>query len=103
MKWLSGGLTFVNFATVCALLLGIIAGGLGRGTAIPSIVLGGAIAVLAFVTTRDQGVIESSENKDADAGPRSYRAIWLWLVAACFAMFAIRSFCWLLYIEGDSL
>ena len=41
--------------------------------------------------------------KDAGDGPRSYKAIWLWLVAVCFAMFAIRSFCWLLYVDSDQL
>ena len=29
MKWLAGGLTFVNFATVFGLLLGMLPGGLG--------------------------------------------------------------------------
>ena len=104
MKWLSGGLTFVNFATVCGLLLGMIAGGLGKGTAILSVCLGGAIAVLALVTTQDKERPETPKKKNADANPRrSYKAIWLWLVAACFAIFAIRSFCWLLYLDGDQL
>ena len=40
MKWLSGGLTFVNFATLFGLFLGMIASGLGRGTAILSICFG---------------------------------------------------------------
>ncbi len=33
MKALSAGLTFVNFSTVCALLLGLIDGGLGTASA----------------------------------------------------------------------
>ena len=59
MKWLSGGLTFVNFATLCGLLVGIIAGGLGKGTAILSICLGGAAAILAYVTTRDSEALRN--------------------------------------------
>src|SRR4051812_8935685 len=103
MKWLSAGLTFVNFATLCGLLLGMIAGGLGRGTAILSICLGGAAAVLAYVTTRDPESTRTSENKGTPRGLRKYKAIWLWVAAACFAIFAIRSFCWLLFIDGDQL
>ncbi len=103
MKWLSGGLTFVNFATLCGLLLGMIAGGLGKGTAILSICLGCAFAVLAFITTQDRERFETSQKKEKETNSRSYKGIWLWLVAACFAMFAIRSFCWLLYIDSDQL
>ncbi len=103
MKWLSGGLTFVNFATLCGLLLGMAAGGLGRTTAILSLCFGGVAAILAYVTTRDEDHVETSEVKEPRADRRSYNAIWLWLVAACFVMFAIRSFCWILYIDGDQL
>ena len=32
-----------------------------------------------------------------------YRRFWFWAVAVCFAMFAVRSFCWLLYIDSSEL
>src|SRR5260370_963246 len=32
-----------------------------------------------------------------------YRSVWFWAVAVCFAAFAVRSFCWLLYIDGSEL
>src|SRR5215470_4061038 len=32
-----------------------------------------------------------------------YRRFWLWIIAACFVVFAVRSFCWLLYIDGSEL
>ena len=32
-----------------------------------------------------------------------YRRVWFWAVAVCFAIFAVRSFCWLLYIDGSEL
>ena len=32
-----------------------------------------------------------------------YRRFWFWAVAVCFAVFAVRSFCWLLYIDGSEL
>lgn len=103
MKWLSGGLTFVNFATVCGLLLGMTAGGLGKAPAIISILLGAVIAVVAFVSTRDWQRLRSSEKKQTEGSLRSYKKIWLWLVGACFVMFAVRCFCWVLYFDGDQL
>jgi hypothetical protein len=33
----------------------------------------------------------------------SYGKIWLWLLGLCFLMFAVRSFCWLIYIDGTEL
>jgi hypothetical protein len=35
--------------------------------------------------------------------PWRYGKVWLWLVGICFLMFAVRSFCWLLYIDGSEL
>ena len=35
--------------------------------------------------------------------PWRYGRIWLWLLGVCFLMFAVRSFCWLLYIDGSEL
>ena len=32
-----------------------------------------------------------------------YRHVWFWAMAVCFAVFAVRSFCWLLYIDGSDL
>ena len=32
-----------------------------------------------------------------------YRRVWFWAVAICFAVFAVRSFCWLLYIDSSEL
>jgi len=30
-----------------------------------------------------------------------YRRVWFWAMAVCFAAFAVRSFCWLFYIDGS--
>ena len=35
--------------------------------------------------------------------PTRYGKVWLWLLGACFLMFAVRSFCWLLYIDDEQL
>src|SRR4030095_7793599 len=32
--------------------------------------------------------------------PWRYGKVWLWLLGVCFFMFAVRSFCWLIYIDG---
>src|SRR5207245_2886991 len=32
-----------------------------------------------------------------------YRHVWFWAMAVCLAVFAVRSFCWLLYIDGSDL
>src|SRR6266536_6428585 len=41
--------------------------------------------------------------RGSNPAPWRYRKVWLWLLGACFLMFAVRSFCWLLYIDGDQL
>jgi hypothetical protein len=94
MKWLAGGLTFVNTAAVSALLLGMIGDGLGRVVALLSLGIGLAMGALAFVQTND-------DSPRPQRSPLS-RALF-WAVAACFAFFAFRSFGWLLYIDGNSL
>jgi hypothetical protein len=96
MKWLSAGLIFVNFATVCGLLLGIICGGLNQSIAIASFILGAAAALAAYFYTADAPA-------DQETPCSGYRSLWLWALAACFVMFAVRSFCWLLYIDGEHL
>jgi hypothetical protein len=35
--------------------------------------------------------------------PWRYGKVWIWLLGVCFLMFAVRSFCWLLYIDGSEL
>jgi hypothetical protein len=98
MKWLSAGLTFVNSSTVCGLLLGIVGGGLGPFSAFASLVAGCAAAGFAYFKSSD-----SAEDIATTDGHRKYRNIWLWIMAAIFAIFAVRSFCWLLYIDNEQL
>src|SRR5256886_5714289 len=102
MKWLSAGLTFVNLSVVCGLLLGMVGHGLNALSAALALVCGVAFAVAAGLGTSDP-------DRPAGSGagfskPTSpYGKIWFWLVAAFFALFAVRSFCWLLYIDGSEL
>jgi hypothetical protein len=102
MKWLSAGLTFVNLSVVCGLLLGMAGHGLNSLSAALALVCGGAFGVAAWLGTSDPGKKASSEASLSKTTWR-YEKIWFWLVAAFFALFAVRSFCWLLYIDGSEL
>jgi hypothetical protein len=102
MKWLSAGLTFVNLSVVCGLLLGLVGHGLNVLSAALALVCGFAFAVAAWLGTSDPSKPSSPETESSKA-PRRYGKIWFWLVAAFFALFAFRSFCWLFYIEGGDL
>ena len=117
MKWLSGGVTFVNVAVVAALLIGMTTGGLSRTRAIISLGLGLIIAVLAWRQTRDpdaaplSGSTESRPTRrrgdkgaaQAPVEPNPYRRVWFWLLACAFAFFAFRSFGWIVFIDGGNL
>ena len=108
MKWLSAGLIFVNLSTVCGLLLGMAGNGLNQLSAILSLISGAAFALAAYLGTSDtateQNISNSPAGKFSRASPhKRYRHVWLWAMAACFALFALRSFCWLLYIDGEQL
>ena len=102
MKWLSAGLTFVNLSVVCGLLLGMVGHGLNALSAALALICGVAFAVAAWLGTSDPGKPPGRKTKPPQA-PRRYGKIWFWLVAALFALFAVRSFCWLLYIDGSDL
>jgi hypothetical protein len=117
MKWLSAALTFVNLSVVCGLLLGMVGHGLNALSASLALVCGVAFAVAAWLGTSDpdkQGRSEASLSKqtqrqlqsktpESPPTPWRYRKTWFWLVAAFFALFAVRSFCWLLYIDSGEL
>jgi hypothetical protein len=125
MKWLSAGVTFVNFSTVCGLILGMATNGLALSVAVTSLILGAVAAIFAYLRTSDPktklDILDSTE-LEANLSKRAqrrlrragnlpsasvaickYRNFWTWILAACFAIFAVRSFCWLLYIDGNQL
>src|SRR4029077_12311203 len=102
MKWLSAGLTFVNLSVVCGLLLGMVGHGLNALSAALALLCGLAFAVAAWLGISDPDKPGGSGAKFAKP-TRRYGKIWFWLVAAFFGLFAVRSFCWLLYIDGGDL
>src|SRR2546425_5574088 len=69
MKWLSGGLTFVNFATICGLLIGMLTGGLSTPVAFAALLLAAAFAVLAYLRTTDPK--SQTDDLDGDKSPTS--------------------------------
>src|SRR6266699_3557342 len=120
MRWLSAVLTFVNLSVVSGLVLGMVGRGLHTLSAALALVCGAAFAVAAFLGTSDPRVVEKAVNdrgskrKPRNGSPseeasnsrilaamRRYRHVWFWAMAVCFAMFAVRSFCWLFYIDGS--
>lgn len=126
MKWLSAGLTFFNVSTVGALLLGMLAQGLSKPVALFAVVTALVAAVVAYWVTdpsplrapKPAPVVEPpppvptrKRKRDRRAKdllvivpPRErYRSVWLWLLAICFTIFAVRSFAWLLYVDGNEL
>ncbi|HEU5247105.1 MAG TPA: hypothetical protein VFU09_08455 [Candidatus Udaeobacter sp.] len=115
MKWLSAGLTFVNSSVVCGLLLGMVGHGLNALSAALALLCGVAFAVAAWLGTSNPdkpggskarlsaGAQRRPQSKTSESTPRPqrYGKVWFWLVATFFALFAVRSFCWLLYIDGS--
>src|SRR5437588_3229886 len=104
MKWLSGGLTFVNFATVCGLLIGMLTGGLSTPVAVAALIIAAGFALLAYLRTTDSEPLPQSDALDRDRSKMSkYRKLPIWILAGFFAIFAVRSFCWLLFVDGSEL
>src|SRR5436190_12596471 len=121
MKWVTAGVTFVNLSVVCGLLLGLTGRGLNTVSAALALICGAAFAVAAVLGTRDSAVGQKAANGSAAEEKRGktseteqtqnavptalmrYRRLWFWAVAFCFAIFAVRSFCWLLYIDSSEL
>jgi hypothetical protein len=125
MKLLSAGLTFFNVATVAALVAGMVGNGLSRPVAILSVMIGLVAACIGYWQTEDDTFrpqpaqpaatpVDTSTLSNrarrrlakqaavASTPPNQrYRSIWFWLLAACFTIFAVRSFCWLIYIDNN--
>jgi len=101
MRLLSAGLIYVAVSCVAALLLGEVASGLNPWVSFFSLIVG-AIAALAtffFMPAAPPRPVSSP----MDDPFSKYRSIWLCLVGFVFAMFAIRSFCWILFFTGENI
>src|SRR5438105_2720959 len=102
MKWRSGGLTFVNFATISGLLIGMLTGGLSTPVAFAALILAAAFALLAYLRTSDPKSRTNALDRDRSEASK-YRNLPFWILAGFFTIFAVRSFCWLLFVDGTEL
>src|SRR5439155_14968930 len=100
MKWLSAGVTFVNFTTISGLLLGIVGSGLSYRNAVAALSIGVAAAILACVRTLDTNLepagADSTSSKPSkraqhklqrtgldallSSASTRYRNVWKWLL-----------------------
>src|SRR4029077_2428675 len=123
MKAFSAGLTLVNVAAMAGLLLGIVGGGLDEGFAGLALLLGLAAATYAWISTAPFSSRHDTPLPPPRPLPKSKRArrrmkldtstvpppmirrwpFWACAVGIVFGMFAVRSFCWLLWIDGNNL
>jgi hypothetical protein len=122
MKLFSAGLTFVNVATIAGLLLGVVGRGLDPTLGGFALFLGLVAAVFAWIGTAHFTPRKVIVPPPAAAPlPKSKRArrrmnlveeptvitprpdyrLGTWAIAIVFAMFAVRAFCWLVYVEGN--
>jgi hypothetical protein len=102
MRLLSAGLIYVASSTVAAVLLAEIAGHLNPGVSFFSL-LAGAIAALATFFLMPPAAPRASVSDTRNVALSKYRFIWICLVGFVFAMFALRSFCWILFFAGEHL
>ncbi len=97
MRFLLAGLIYVATSTVTALLLGMNGGGLRFGISLLSLFVGTTAAVTAFFFTPPREVTPIPGERGR------YRSIWLCLAGFVFALFALRSFCWLVFYDGEAI
>ena len=102
MRLLSAGLLYVAISTVMAVLLGENAGGLSPGVSFVSLIAGAATALATFFLMPPPPAQPTLAAAKEDPILK-YRSIWLCLVGFVFAMFAVRSFCWLLFFAGENI
>ena len=102
MRPLSAGLIYVAVSTAAAVLLAEIAGRLNPGVSLFSLMTG-ATAALATFFLMPPAPPRPPVGSTIDDPLSKYRSIWLCLVGFVFTMFAIRSFCWILFFAGDNI
>src|SRR5207249_10848264 len=83
MKWLSGGLTFVNFATISGLLIGMLTGGLRTPVAFSALFLAAAFALFAYLRTSDSKSEADTLDRDTSKASK-YRNLPIWFLYGFF-------------------
>src|SRR5436190_21579768 len=102
MRLLSAGLIYVAVSTVAAILLGEVAGRLNPWVSFFSL-MAGAIAALATFFLMSPALPRTPVSSTIDDPLSKYRPVWLCLLGFVFALFAGRSFCWLLFFANENI
>ena len=102
MRLLSAGLIYVAISTVAAVLLAEVAGRLNPGVSFFSLMAGATAALATFFLMPPPPARTPVSSTTADPILK-YRSVWLCLVGFVFAMFAVRSFCWLLFFASENI
>jgi hypothetical protein len=102
MRLLSAGLIYVAISTVAAVLLAEVAGRLNPSVSFFSLMAGVTAALVTFFLMSPPPARTPVSSTTADPLLK-YRSLWLCLVGFVFAMFAVRSFCWLLFFASDNI
>src|SRR6476620_11642914 len=102
MRLLSAGLIYVAVSTVAAVLLAEAAGRLNPSVSFFSLMAGATAALATFFLMSTPPARTPVSSTTADPLLK-YRSAWLCLVGFVFAMFAGRSFCWLLFFASDNI
>lgn len=97
MRLLVAGLIYIAVSAIAALLMGMCAGGITYAISLISLLAGTTAAIAAFFACPPPPGREA-----ADRAPESlFSYALLWLLGFVFALFAVRSFCWLAYLDGE--
>ena len=103
MRLLSAGLIYVAVSTVVAVLLGEVAGRLNPSISFFSLMAGAIAALATFFLMSPAPPRASVSGSTIDDPLSKYRSTWLCLVGFVFAIFAGRSFCWLLFFASEDI
>src|SRR5207253_4257411 len=77
-------------------------GGLSTPVAFAALILAAAFALLAYLRTSDPKSRTNALDRDTSKASK-YRNLPIWILVGFFTIFAVRSFCWLLFVDGTEL
>src|SRR5947209_18720302 len=80
----------------------MLTGGLRTAVALAALILGAGFALLAYLRTTDPKTQADALDRDKPKTSK-YRNLPVGILAGLFAIFAVRSFCWLLFVDGTEL
>ena len=93
MRFLSAYAATLCVSVLAACIIGW--GGLTPQLAFIALLLGAIAGISAAITSRSNG-----ETKMDSLAPRGF---WEWFTVIAFGLFALRAFCWLIFLDGNSI